>query len=57
MVCAFEYSWVMANAMFMVPRVTMKGGSLMRVTNRPLARPNSMVASRPSRMPTGADSP
>jgi len=47
MVCAFEYSWVIANAMFIVPSVTMNGGSLMRVTSRPLTTPNAIQASSP----------
>jgi hypothetical protein len=35
MVCAPEYSCVMAKAMLKVPSVTMNGGSLMRVTSSP----------------------
>ena len=47
-VCASEYSCVIANAMFSVPSVTMNGGSLMRVTSRPLTRPNSAVTPMPA---------
>src|SRR3990167_5843926 len=56
-VCEPEYSWVMANAMFSVPSVTMKGGSLALVTSRPLTRPNSAVAAMPRAMATGAERP
>ena len=37
----------MANAMLNVPSVTMNGGSLTRVTSRPLSRPNSVVTPMP----------
>src|SRR3990167_791065 len=36
--------------MFIVPSVTMKGGSLMRVTSSPLTRPKAVVAPMPSTM-------
>ena len=47
----------MANAMLSVPSVTMKGGSLIRVTSRPLTRPNSAVTPMPHRIASGAGSP
>ncbi|MNS98731.1 hypothetical protein D3C72_1331060 [compost metagenome] len=56
-VCDDEYSCVIANAMFSVPSVTMNGGSLMRVTSRPLSRPNSVVTPMPHRMATGTGMP
>ena len=43
--------------MFSVPSVTMKGGSLMRVTSRPLTRPNSAVTPMPQAIASGAGSP
>ena len=46
-VCAPEYSCVAANAMFMVPSVTMNDGRRMRVTSRPLTSPNSAVTPMP----------
>ena len=57
MVCAPEYSCVAANAMLSVPSVTMKGGSLILVTSRPLIRPNSMVTAIPQAIATGAERP
>ena len=57
MVCAPEYSCVAANAMLSVPSVTMKGGSLILVTKRPLTKPNSMVTAMPQAMATGAERP
>src|SRR6218665_3885906 len=55
MVCASEYNCVIANAMFIVPSVTMNGGSAILVTNRPLTRPNSTVTAMPLAMASGAD--
>jgi hypothetical protein len=49
-VCAAAYSCVTAKAMFIVPRVTMKGGSLILVTSRPLSRPKPMVTAMPQAM-------
>ena len=46
---------MVANAMFIVPKVTMKEGSFALVTRRPLIKPNSAVTPMPQRMakPTG----
>src|SRR6218665_2213743 len=55
MVCASEYNCVIANAMFIVPSVTMNGGSAILVTNRPLTRPNSTVTAMPQAIASGAD--
>ena len=41
---------VSAKAMFSVPRVTLKGGSLMPVTRPPFMAPKAAQTSRPSRM-------
>ena len=43
--------------MLKVPSVTMNGGSLMRVTSRPLSSPNSAVTAMPHRMASGAGRP
>src|SRR6185503_12580679 len=43
--------------MFSVPSVTMKGGSLMRVTSRPLAKPNSVVTAIPASTASGGATP
>ena len=49
-VCAREMSCVIAKAMFIVPSVTMNGGSLMRVTSRPLIMPAMVVTPMPPAM-------
>jgi hypothetical protein len=56
-VCEFEYSCVIAKAMFSVPSVTMKGGSLTLVTSRPLIRPNSVVTPMPHSMASAGGRP
>ena len=43
---------VIANAMFSVPSVTINGGSLTRVTSRPLSKPKAVVTARPQSMAT-----
>ncbi len=43
--------------MFSVPSVTMKGGSLTWVINRPLNTPNSVVTPMPQRMASGTGRP
>src|SRR5262245_18756652 len=47
----------MANAMFSVPRVTMKGGSLISVTRRPFTIPNAAETARPQPMATCGSMP
>src|SRR4051812_14903814 len=47
----------MANAMLSVPSVTMNGGSLIRVTSRPLMRPNAVVAPMPQPIAMGTGTP
>ena len=56
-VCAPEYSCVIAKAMLNMPSVTMKGGSLMRVTSSPLASPNSAVTAMPQATASGQGRP
>ena len=49
-VCARDASCVIAKAMFIVPSVTMNGGSLMRVISSPLIMPTMVVTPIPPAM-------
>jgi len=55
--CELDTICVSAKAIFIVPSVTMNGGSFTRVTSRPLRRPPRVVVPIPAAIATGPDIP